>query len=384
MEDYNMKKAIAFLLALTMVFVFAACGSPAPAQTDAPKTEAPMTEAPMTDAPDDNAEIYIPVVSKGLQHAFWQAVKKGCEDAAAEMGVTIEFNGPASESDIDDQVDMLKGYMEKNPSAVCLAALSTDAVMEQLQVCLDKKIPVVGFDSGVPNAPEGSIYATAATNNETAAAVAADEIYKHEGVKDALAKGTADKPVIIGVLSQDATSDSIVSRTKGFVDKMKALCEEVAPGKVAVQGHEKFNAPVDGATIIIQVQIAATTDVTDVSNAATALLNTENLVAVFNSNEGAVTGFLAATADSSDLADGAKYGDLVVAGFDAGATQKAAVRNGWFIGSVTQDPYNIGYKAVELAAKAAKGEAIEDVDTGAKWYNAENIDDEDIALLVYD
>ena len=47
---------------------------------------------------------------------------------------------------------------EKNPSAVCLAALSTDAVMEQLQVCLDKKIPVVGFDSGVPNAPEGSIY----------------------------------------------------------------------------------------------------------------------------------------------------------------------------------------------------------------------------------
>ena len=138
-----MKKAIAFLLALTMVLVFAACGSPAPAQTDGPaedpKTDAPATEAVKTDAPADNAEIYIPVVSKGLQHAFWQAVKKGCEDAAAEMGVTIEFNGPASESDIDDQVDMLKGYMEKNPSAVCLAALSTDAVMEQLQVCLDKK-----------------------------------------------------------------------------------------------------------------------------------------------------------------------------------------------------------------------------------------------------
>ena len=29
-------------------------------------------------------------------------------------------------------------------------------------------------------------------------------------------------------------------------------------------------------------------------------------------------------------------------------------------------------------------EAVSDVDTGAKWYNAENIDDEDIALLVYD
>ena len=43
-----------------------------------------------------------------------------------------------------------------------------------------------------------------------------------------------------------------------------------------------------------------------------------------------------------------------------------------------------GYKAVELAVKAANGEAVEDVDTGAQWYDASNIDDEMIALLVYD
>ena len=51
---------------------------------------------------------------------------------------------------------------------------------------------------------------------------------------------------------------------------------------------------------------------------------------------------------------------------------------------MTQDPYQIGYKAVELAVKAAKGEAVADVDTGAQWYNAENIDDEMISMLVYD
>ena len=43
-----------------------------------------------------------------------------------------------------------------------------------------------------------------------------------------------------------------------------------------------------------------------------------------------------------------------------------------------------GYKAVELAVKAANGEEVSDVDTGAQWYNAENIDDEMISLLVYD
>ena len=106
--------------------------------------------------------------------------------------------------------------------------------------------------------------------------------------------------------------------------------------------------------------------------------------AICCSNEGAVTGFLAAVSDGEDLAEGGKYAGLVVAGFDAGAAQKNAVRQGWFYGSVTQDPYQIGYKAVELAVKAANGEAVEDVDTGAQWYDASNIDDEMIALLVYD
>lgn len=44
----------------------------------------------------------------------------------------------------------------------------------------------------------------------------------------------------------------------------------------------------------------------------------------------------------------------------------------------------IGYNAVELAVKAAKGEEVADVDTGAQWYDASNIDDDMIAMLVYD
>lgn len=110
-----------------------------------------------------------------------------------------------------------------------------------------------------------------------------------------------------------------------------------------------------------------------------------NPVAIFCSNEGAVTGFLAAVSDGEDLAEGGKYAGLVVAGFDAGAAQKNAVRQGWFYGSVTQDPYQIGYQAVALAVAAANGEAVEDVDHPARqWYDASNIDDEKIALLVYD
>ena len=326
--------------------------------------------------------LYISVISKGEQHAFWQAVRKGCEDAANEYGVEMFYYGPPSESDIVLQVEALNAEMQKQPDAIALAALSTESVMAQLQQCMDQGIPVIGFDSGVPNAPEGSIYATASTNNQNAAALAAEEMLKLEGFADALKAGTADAPVVIGVLSQDATSESVTGRTTGFVDKMYELASEY--NTVAVTGHDLWVKEAEGAGVIIKVEIAATPEITDVTNAANALLNTEGIYALFCSNEGAVNGLLAATSSGADLADGAAYGDLIVAGFDAGSPQKNAVRNGWFVGSVTQDPYKIGYLAVELAVKAANGEEVADVDTGAQWYTAENIDDEDIALLVYD
>lgn len=326
--------------------------------------------------------MYISVISKGEQHQFWQAVRTGCEDAAKAYGVEMFYYGPPSEADIVPQVDALKAEMAKAPAALALAALSTDAVMDQLQECIEKNIPVIGFDSGVPNAPEGAIRATASTNNQNAAALAAEEFFKLEGFQDTLAAATAEKPVVIGVLSQDATSESITGRTTGFVEKMKELAGTV--GVVAVQGHDLWAAPADNATIIIRVEVSATPNVGDVTNSANALLNTDGLYAIFCSNEGAVTGLQAATADGSEFAPGGRYDGILVAGFDAGAPQKNAVKQGWFVGSVTQDPYRIGYLAVELAVKAANGEEVADVDTGAQWYTAENIDDPAIAMLVYD
>jgi len=326
--------------------------------------------------------LYISVISKGEQHAFWQAVRKGCDDAAAKYGVEMYYYGPPSESDIALQVEALNAEMQKNPAAIALAALDTQSVMAQLQECIDKKIPVIGFDSGVPNAPEGSIYATAATDNEAAAALAAEMMLRQPGFVDALIAATPEAPVVIAVISQEAVSGSIVGRTTGFVERMADVAS--AFNTVSVTGHDLWKNEVADAAIVIHVQISATTEATDVATASNAVLNMDNLKAIFLSNEGAVTGFLAATADGSELAEGGRYEGLMVAGFDAGAAQKNAVRNGWFIGSVTQDPYMIGYYSVELAVKAAKGEEVADIDTGARWYDATNIDDEMISMLVYD
>src|SRR5699024_12517164 len=49
---------------------------------------------------------------------------------------------------------------------IALAANDQSAVLDSLQDALDAGIPVVCFDTGVPDAPEGSVIATIATDNE--------------------------------------------------------------------------------------------------------------------------------------------------------------------------------------------------------------------------
>ena len=39
-------------------------------------------------------EPYIPLISKGFQHQFWQAVKAGAEQSAKAQNVRISFEGP--------------------------------------------------------------------------------------------------------------------------------------------------------------------------------------------------------------------------------------------------------------------------------------------------
>ena len=335
------------------------------------------------------AKIYIPVISKGFQHQFWQTVKMGAEAAAKQYNVEITFEGPPTEADIQPQVQMLVNDMAKNPSAICLAALDTNSVMDQLNQAVQKHIPIIGFDSGVPNAPKGAIYATAATNSFAAAGVAADKMFAV--LKDKISAASAAHPVTIVDFNQDATSMSVTSRGKGFRDEMIKLITTEG-GKTAadikVTGNPAYiaaDSPTSGKAIIIDVVVPASPKDTDATNAAAAVLNRvkgDHILGIFCSNEGTARAVLASTNDGSALPK--QYPGLVVIGFDAGKAQKAAIRNKYFLGAITQDPYQIGFKAVELAYKAIKKQPVADVDTGAKFYDSTNMDQPDIAQLVYD
>jgi len=324
-----MKSKLSLLLLGILIAVMAlvACGGGEEAEEAATESDQP----------------YIAIVSKGFQHQFWQAVKAGAEQAAVDYDVTITFEGPETESQVDKQVEMVQAALDKNPAALCLAALDTQALIPQLERAQEAGIPVVGFDSGVDSDIPVS---TAATDNIAAAATAADKMAELIG-------GSGQVAVIV----HDQTSRTGIDRRDGFVNQIEAQYPDIEIVDIQYGGGDQLKST-DLAKAIIQAH--------------------PDLKGFFGANEGSIIGVLNAVSEMG------KEGDIVVIGYDSGQQQMDAIRSGVEAGAITQDPIGIGYKCVEAAVKALNGEDLpKEIDTGFHWYDANNIDDDAISPLLY-
>ncbi len=337
MKSKHLLMAASLLVVLAMLV-----GCPAPA-TPAPAAE-PAAETAAEPAAETAAKPYIPVISKGFQHQFWQAVRQGSEQAAVDYNVDITFEGPATEAEVDKQIEMLQAALAKNPAAICLAALDTQAVIPLLEEAKAKGIPVVGFDSGVDS---DIPVATATTDNIAAAALAADKMAELVG-------GSGQ----VAVLVHDQTSRTGIDRRDGFVNRMAEAYPDIEIVNIDYGAGDQLKST-DIAKAVIQAN--------------------PDLKGYFGANEGSIIGVLNAVNELG------KAGQIVVIGYDAGKLQKDAVRSGVIAGSITQNPVGIGYKCVEAAVKALNGEAVDKIiDTGFFWYDASNMDEEQFIPLLYD
>ena len=288
-------------------------------------------------------KLYIPLISKGFQHQFWQAVKAGADKAAAELGVEVTFEGPDTEAQVDRQIDMLAAALAKKPAAIGFAALDSQAAIPLLKQAQEAGIPVIAFDSGVDS---DIPVATAATDNLAAAALAADKMAEMIG-------GSGKVALVV----HDQTSRTGIDRRDGFVNRMKEAHPEVE---------------------IVDIQYGAGDQLQSTEIAKAILTAHSDLKGMFGANEGSAIGVVNAKKELGKT-------DLVVIGYDSGAAQKAAIMDGTMAGAITQNPVGIGYETVKAAVAAAKGEQVPpQIDTGFYWYDKTNIDAPEIAAVLYD
>jgi ribose transport system substrate-binding protein len=284
----------------------------------------------------------IALISKGFQHQFWQAVKAGADQAAADLGVTVTFEGPETESQVDRQLDMLAAALSRNPDAIGFAALDSQAATPLLEQAKAAGIPVIAFDSGVDS---DIPLTTATTDNVAAAALAADVMAELIGGEGKVA-----------IVAHDQTSRTGIDRVEGFSNRIKEAYPNIEVVSVQYGGGDQLQS----------------TEITK-----SILLANPDLKGIFGANEGSVLGVANGKVELNS--------NVVVIGYDSGAAQKAFIESGVIAGAITQNPVGIGYQTVQAAVSALKGETLPPViDTGFYYYNKDNMADPEIAAVLYD
>ena len=294
------------------------------------------------------------LISKGETHQFWQAVKKGAEDQAKLMNAEIHFQGPANETMIDKQLEMLDGAIALKPDAIGYAALGTTESVSRLKAAHDAGIPVYMFDTaascpGALGKNSDCALGVAYTDSKAAGKLAARKM-------NALIRGKG-KVLVVG---HSQTNQTGIDRRDGFVNQIKKyknitlLTVQYSEGGDALKAQEIVSA---------------------------ALVANPDLKGIYGTNEGVSIG-----AGQAFKAAKLKKGKVKLIGFDSGKQQMENIKSGLQSGAITQSPMGIGAKTVEALVNYVRdGKTPKPlIDTGFYYYNKRNINDPKVAGNLYE
>ena len=154
----------------------------------------------------------IAVIVKTTNSTFWQNVNKGAEAGMKEVaGHTMTFAGPASESAIADQVNLVENAVNRKVAGIVLAPSDPDALVPAIRKAWESRIPVVLIDSQVADSGKNYYQSFLTTDNRAAGELCAREL---------IAKvGTSGK---VAVMSYVAGAGSEVGRVGAFTAYLKA------------------------------------------------------------------------------------------------------------------------------------------------------------------
>ena len=341
-----MKKILSMIIAISLVIGTSACSQK---ETPAPEAnETPVTETP---APEGDEAYKVTVIIKATDSNYWQTVLMGAQAAADESNGKIKVTtaGPASETDIDEQVTILENAIASSPDGIVIASISSDSTVPAVEDAVSKGIPVVTVDNKL-NTDKYTQHL--ATNHYDASSEAAEAMvakWEKNGVNPAGKKVVA--------ISADSGSAVNQARVKGFLDKIKELVPDI---------------------VILETQYAEN----DIGKAQDTLDNlilaNPDLIGVFGDNNHMGNGI------ANSIEQNGKAGNITSYAFDSDDTEIAAIKNGILTGIVVQDPFGMGYNGVLAVIDFLNGKSIEkDVTAATTLVTQENIEEEAAMKLLY-
>ncbi|WP_256756642.1 substrate-binding domain-containing protein [Cohnella sp. WQ 127256] len=274
--------------------------------------------------------------SMNVRMDFWQAVSRGAEAAAKEMGLELDVQGPLQENDADDQLRILEEAIEREPEAIVIAPIVDERMPKALAKVRSSGIRLVVINTLIDMTP-------------TPVIVSNDHLEAGRLAGEAALIATQGIPSV-AILSDYENSKMSDERLTGLQDTLKNY-------KDSVQGVYYVNDSEEKAYRIAEKLLA--------SDKA---FNT-----FITLNESATLGV------AKVLQEQKKAGQINLIGFDSTVDEIQLLESGTLKAAVIQKPFNMGYLGVKTALKLIDGKKTDpityiesNVITKENMYTAEN------------
>ncbi len=265
----------------------------------------------------EQSERVIAVIPKGTINMWWEVVRKGAEKAGKEFNYRIVWNGPEVETDREKQIQAVEDALIKKSVAIVLGPNDFKALARSVEKIRQAGIPCVIVDSPVDSKDFNSFVGT---DNFSGGADAARIIGK--------ALNKRGSVILVRFVQNSASTDA---RAAGFVETLKKEFPEI---KVVAEQYTLGT---------VEDARQKTVDM---------LTRYPQADGVFAVNHPSSVGAFKAIQNEG------KEGKIRFVAFDSDPVLLDGVANGGVEAIIAQNPFEIGYHGVRIAAKLLAGEEV--------------------------
>jgi ribose transport system substrate-binding protein len=263
---------------------------------------------------------------------FWQVMNQGITSASKEFNAEVRVVGTDTESDIEGQIRLLDKAIAAKPNAIVLAATDYNRLIPVSKKILDSGIKLITVDSGLNGGVSSSFIAT----DNYAAGQKAVESIKKWIVSDAS----------VAIISFVRGSATALERERGVRDSLKVYTD----------------------IEVLDTYYSDTSEANAYEIVRKLILSNPRVKVIIGLNEPTTVGPAKAIKDLGAAAQ------VKLVGFDSSMDEIALLEDGYIQATVVQNPFNMGYLAIQTALQVCDGKKVNSrIDTGSVVITKENM-----------
>jgi ribose transport system substrate-binding protein len=290
-----------------------------------------------------NRKVEMAVIVKSTTSTFWQEFMNGLKAGTVEYSVDYYCEGPDNEENIQGQLDLIQKAIDNEVDVIVVSATSAEEAVPLIEEAKKCGIYVIIADSGVNT---NNIDAKISSDNMTAGGQLAEQVINiDEDMK------------YVGIINFDESAENAHQREQGFRDAVERR---------------------DDVSIVDSVNVASNVGE---AKAATVKMLAEHpeINVIVTMNEWTTLGVGYAV---QEMTDGK---DIYVYGFDSNTLCLDMLEKGYIDGLLVQNPYAMGYLAMETGYRLCKGKKISEkvIYTSTELVTRDNMYDQDIQKIIF-